>query len=69
MQVAEGDPKKLAWFRDARWTTNHPLDVLTEDEVKVFPGTCLKCVWGIGEEHTADCVVVAQLREIVSYDI
>ena len=50
----EGDPKKLAWFRDARWTTNHPLEVKVPGELQVMPGTCEACVWGRGD-HSEIC--------------
>jgi hypothetical protein len=55
MQAAEGDPGKYSWLRDARWTTNHPLEVLAPGELKIRPGTCMACVFGEQGDHSDDC--------------
>lgn len=40
----EGDPGKLKWFRDARWTTNHPLPV-EPGGLRVDPRLCPGCLF------------------------
>jgi hypothetical protein len=50
--TAEGDPGKLAYLHNADWTPK-PFEEL--GAVKAMPGTCLKCVFGIGE-HAAGCI-------------
>ena len=52
MAVLEGDPGKLKYFHDARWTTNYPLPI--GEKIKMFPGTCEKCIFGSGEHLYSD---------------
>lgn len=44
MQAQEGDPGKLAWFKDARWTTNHPLPV-EPGGLRIDPRVCPGCLF------------------------
>lgn len=49
-QIAEGDPGKLAYFRNPNWT---PAPRENLRDVEPMPGTCMRCVFGRGEHSTA----------------